>query len=306
MFHSATQNGYQMMIPVSFKNYHIIQLLGQGSTSVIAQVEKEDTCQEYAAKIISKSYIRSENIMDQIVREIEVLKSVHHPHIIKIYETFEIKNNRGDEFLVLITDLCSNGSILNYARQKKFKDGAEKRKMMLQFLEAIRYLHNRGISHGDIKPDNILIDHNLNVKICDFGYCRQSTTASDESKKGTLYYAAPELFLPGKFDTLKSDIWAIGITLYALSELHLPFKNGSTPAVTGQIVQGHLSFSYDASPKLMRLVKQCTQNTAANRPTIDDIIEHNYFNETDQKINSYRCKLRTKKNRYHNCLFYHS
>lgn len=300
MLHSATKNGYPIIIPLSFKNYHIIQSLGSGSTSIIVQLEQEDTYQQFAAKIMSKFDIYEQNLIDQINREIEVLKSLDHPNIIKIYDTFEIKNDRDDEYIVIVMDLCSNGDILALAQNSGFKDGQEKRKMLKQFLNAIRYLHKRNISHGDIKPDNILIDHNMNVTICDFGYCRKTIIAGDESKQGTLYYAAPELFHSGSFDTLKADIWSIGITLYALSELHLPFENGSTKVITDQIMQGKLSLSPEASPILTDLIKQCTQYYPNNRPSIDDIIAHEFFsNEDDEKDNTHHGKYHLQTSIYH-------
>ena len=227
MIQSNTQDGYEIKIPSSFRGYKVEELLGCGSTCIVVLVENENTHEKYSAKIISKTDVESRNLLESIKKEIKVLKSLSHPNIIKIEETFEIKNNNEEEFIVIITEYCEYGDLLSFATNEGFKNEKMMKKIILNFLEGIEYLHNKGISHGDIKAENILLGKEMTPKLCDFGYCRTSIIAGDESKNGTLYYAAPELFHKGQFDTLKTDIYAIGITLYSLAELQFPFKDGN-------------------------------------------------------------------------------
>ena len=174
-------------------------------------------------------------------------------------------------------EYCSNGDLLSYATGQGFKSEAEKKKILIGFLEAIKYLHNNGISHGDIKSENILLDDFYAPKLCDFGFCRLSQMSGDDSKNGTLYYAAPELFVKGMFDSFKTDIWAIGITLYSLSELQFPFKDGDQNCIVRQILNGRLSIRSGMETKLKKLVEKCTAKNPELRPSIDDVLHDPYF-----------------------------
>ena len=218
--------------------------------------------------------------------EIKVLKELDHPHIIKVYDSFEIEA-AGEEYYVIITEYCENGDLLSYATNTGFKDEMQRKKIIYEFLEGIKYLHKKGISHGDIKSENVLLDSNFSPKLCDFGFCRTKKVAGDESKKGTFYYAAPELFVRGEFDTIKTDIWAIGITLYSLFELQFPFKDGKQSCIVKQIMGGNLSISRSLDFKVRQIVRDCTQVMAASRPTIDNIMNSDYFSDIrfDLKLN---------------------
>ena len=182
---------------------------------------------------MSKKDIEKRDLVESTMLEIKVLKELDHPHIIKVYDSFEIEA-AGEEYYVIITEYCENGDLLSYATNTGFKDERQRKKIIYEFLEGIKYLHTKGISHGDIKSENVLLDSNFSPKLCDFGFCRTKKVAGDESKKGTFYYAAPELFVRGEFDTIKTDIWAIGITLYSLFELQFPFKDGKQSCIVNQ------------------------------------------------------------------------
>lgn len=251
--------------------------LGCGSTSAVVLVEDQISHSKYSAKIISRKNIEERNLMNSVLNEIKILKSLNHPHIIKIQEVFELKNELEEEYFVIIMEYCCNGDLLSYAVNKRFRSEQEKKKMIQGFLEAIQYLHNQGISHGDIKSENVLLDEHFNPKLCDFGFSRTKSIAGDESKNGTLYYASPELFKKGRFDTLKSDIWAIGITLYSLSELQFPFKDGDQNSIIKQILNCQLSIRSGIDYKLKKLVERCTLRNPELRPSIEDILHNDYF-----------------------------
>lgn len=277
MLHTQTEGEYPINIPMLFRGYTIVAILGCGSTSVVCMVENEITHQRFSAKIISKTDVENRHLLKSIYSEIELLRQLDNPHIIKLYEFFEVENDKKEMFIVIILEYCENGDLLTYATRHGFLSENQKKKIFLGFLSAIKYLHNKGISHGDIKAENILLGKNYCAKLCDFGYSRTSLIASDESKNGTLYYAAPELFFKGNFDTLKSDIWSIGITLYSISELQFPFKDGNQDFIVQQIIKGKLSIRPGIEKKLKAIVERCTQMKPENRPTIDDLIKDDYF-----------------------------
>ncbi|KAK8846034.1 hypothetical protein M9Y10_020035 [Tritrichomonas musculus] len=283
MLYSETLEGYPIEIPQSFHGYNVIQRLDCGTTSVVYMVEDQKTKKKFAAKIMSKKNSESKSMMNTIMNEIKVLQSVSHPNIIKVEEVFEIKNEK-EEYNVIVMEHCSKGDLLSYANNVGFQNESEKKKILLGFLSAVEYLHKKGISHGDIKLENILLDDNLTPKLCDFGFCRLTLIAGDDSKKGTLFYAAPELLVKGQFNTLKSDIWAIGIALYSITELQFPFKEINQYFIIQQILNGKLSINEDLNSKLRQLVERCTAKNPSNRPTIDDILHDEYFIDRETNL----------------------
>mgnify|MGYP001026328380 CR=1 FL=1 len=278
MFTSKTQDGYPINVPMTFKGYKVIKYLGCGSTCAVLLVEQEKTQQLFSAKIMAKKDLENRGLVESTEREINVLKELDHPHIIKVEESFDLQND-DDEYCVIIMEYCANGDLLTYATSQGFKGEQQKKKILYEFLDAIRYLHKKGISHGDIKSENVLLDSHYSAKLCDFGFCRTEMVCGEESKKGTLYYAAPELFSHGDFDPKKTDIWAIGITLYSLFELQFPFKDGNQKYIIKQIMSGRLSMSRGLNSRIREIVEDCTKMSPYERPTIEDIIGSDYFNE---------------------------
>lgn len=304
MITENTQDEYPINIPISFNGYSLIQFIDCGSTSVVFLVENEETKKQYSAKIMAKEDIVSRKIEKSIFNEVEVLQSINHPGIIKIEDFFEYKNALNEEYYVIIMEYCPNGDLLTYANDKGFKSEGEKKKIISGFLDAIKYLHNHGISHGDIKSENILLDENFSPKLCDFGYCRRSITAGDESKNGTLYYGAPELFVQGPFDTLKSDIYAIGITLYSINELQFPFLDGNQGFIVKQIINSKFSFRNGIDKKLLKLVEKCTAKNPKSRPSVEEILCDEYLTYNNLDVQNKKDFKNSKSNNLHDELWF--
>lgn len=284
MIHAKTEGGYPINIPLAFHGYKLIKIIGFGSTSIVALVVEESTEKYFSAKIISKKDVEKKNITYSIQKEIGVMYEIDHPNIVKIYKEIDLKNKYNELYTVVIMEYCENGDLLTFITERGFDNEYQKQKVMKGFLEAIKYLHKRGISHGDIKPDNILLDKDFNPKLTDFGFCRTTLVAGDESKKGTIYYAAPELLVHGDFNTLKSDIWSIGITLYSISENEFPFKSGDSRFIANEIKSGNLSIGENVSKDLREIVERCTRIRPEDRPSIDELVKDNFF-YTDEQMN---------------------
>lgn len=277
MIHANTEDGHSINVPISFHGYKIQKIIGFGSTSINALVIEESTGEYYSAKIISKADIEKKNETYSVQKEIGVMLEVDHPNIVKVIKSIDLKNQFNESFIVVIMEYCKNGDLLSFISEHDFDSEYQKQKIMKGFLEAIKYLHSRGISHGDIKPDNILLDEDFNPKLTDFGFCRTTLIAGDESKKGTIYYAPPELFVHGDFDTLKADIWSIGITLYSLSEKQFPYKSGNTKFVVNEIKSGKLTLGDNIPNDLRKIVENCTRIQPEDRPSIEELMENKYF-----------------------------
>lgn len=283
MIKATTENGYLIRIPKIFYKYKCLKIIGTGGTSIVVLVEDINK-KKWAAKIVSVKDVENRKILNLVEKEIAMLREIDHQNIIKMRESFEITNKYNEEYIIIIMEYCERGDLLTLTTKHKLKDENLIKKIIYGFLGAIKYLHSRGISHGDIKTENILLTENYIPKLCDFGFCRTIFVAGNESKYGTLFYAAPELFYKGKFDPFKTDIYAIGITLYSIFELKFPFIEGDEKEIREQIVNSDLIFKFKTSKKLKNLIVKCTDKEPINRPTIDEIINYDYFNIEERKL----------------------
>lgn len=287
---AKTDDGYLICIPESFHGYKFIKILGSGGTSVVCLVKDEISNQLYSAKIIPKGYIKEKMLLHQIKTEISVMKMADHPNIVKFHEHFKIKNEYGESYIVIIMEYCENGDLYTFLEEKRFKNELQKKRIINQFLDAIKYLHKKGIAHGDIKPENILLDSEYNAKLTDFGFAKTNEIAGDDEKNGTLFYAAPELFVRGKYNTFKTDIWSIGITLYCINQNNFPYIKGNQLFIVDQITSQSFHFAKNVPSSLKKVFERCTSN-ADDRPSIEELMNDDFFCFNDKPTDCFKNDL---------------
>lgn len=276
MFRSFTGDRYPIIIPSSFNGYKIIKPIGNGQFSVTALVEIKDTKQQLCAKIISKRDMANKQKTHLIENEVSILQSINHPNIIKFYEAFNLENEFGEEFIIIITEYCPNGDLLDFICQNDFQDEIEMKKILYEILKAIQYIHQRGIYHCDIKPENILLDYQMRPKLCDFGNAKTHIMSNNNDNICTLNYSPPEYFKHDNFNLVKSDIYSLGITLYAISKKDFPFDCEDERYIAYQIKNGYLSLNPD--DEIQYIVGQCTKFNPDDRISIDELLNFSYFN----------------------------
>jgi calcium-dependent protein kinase len=197
----------------------------------------------YAIKSIRKSKV---NKIEVLKREIDILKEVNHPNIIKLIEVHEDL-----KYLHLITELCTGGELFDRIIAKtqspeghfSEKDAAN---LIRDILDAIAYCHDeKQIVHRDLKPENFLFASSADdapVKIIDFGLSRHEVNPGSmmKTKVGTPYYVAPEV-LKRKY-TKSCDIWSIGVITYILLCGYPPFYGDSDTQIFDSVRAGRFDF----------------------------------------------------------------
>ena len=205
--------------------YKYGRLIGQGAFGKVNLGLNVLTGRVVAIKSFNKSNLNSnsEN-MKKIKYETNLMKKLNHPNITKILELFEDK-----EYILIIMEYINGGNLFSFL--KKHRKVSEKTAKLLyrQIILGIKYMHQQGIVHRDIKLENILIDLNNNIKICDFGIGRVLSSPEQPlfDQCGTPMYIAPEILLCSKEKGYKGfpvDIWSSGIVLYILLSGTLPFS----------------------------------------------------------------------------------
>lgn len=295
MFTVQTDSEYTITIPIAFNGYNVIEYIDNGSFSAVVKVQHLKSKQYYAAKIISVKDMESKNQISIICNEIDILSSISHPNIIKIYNWFNIKNFENEEFIVIIEEYCNNGSLVKYLNSD-IKNEKVIKNIEIGLINAIQYLHEIGIAHCDIKPDNVLIDENFSAKLCDFGFSKKITNLSDPTRWGTVGFNAPELYRYEFVDFIKADIWSLGITLYEISEYKFPFQNFDDAEKGNLII-------VTKDSNLQIVVEKCTRIKPDERPSAKELLDEKYFTIITNIIDSRKIfEIRSKCN--HRCKSY--
>jgi serine/threonine protein kinase len=153
--------------------------------------------------------------------EIAIHKQLFHKNIAQVYQVV-----RREDKIYLIMEYCPNGELYQRIVDNGPMPEQEACRVVRQIVSALAYLKKMGISHRDIKPENIMLDKNWNVKLVDFGFACYSKGAKGPMKKtvcGTPAYAAPEVHARQEYNPEHVDVWAVGVTLYAILSSKLPF-----------------------------------------------------------------------------------
>ena len=208
-------------------DFEIQRKLGQGHFGSVCLVKSNITKKVYAMKEIKSERYKNEQQKLEIQKEIKLLENLAHPHVITYFNSFNENNN-----VYIITEYINGGSLESLIKENiKKKTLTDERKvwdLLIQCLSGLMYLHeNKKIIHRDIKPDNILLDADGNLKISDFGVSAIKSEEVEDLVKchgtiaGPISFMAPEMALGGSYD-FKSDIYMLGLTFFFLMSNELP------------------------------------------------------------------------------------
>ena len=208
-----------------------------------------------------------------LYREGKILQRITHPHIIQQLEIIET-----DELLVLVMEACTN-DFLTYlcANGKRSEDQA--RVYGRQLLSAIQHLHEHDVVHRDLKAENLLLDHDMNLKVIDFGLSNEMIGKDFlETQCGSLAYSAPEL-LNHKPYGKEVDIWSVGVCLYVLVTGKLPFGNcKDLTELHALMLDGNYILEDEMSKPLGDLFVRMFNFRPKNRITLAEIWQHEWLN----------------------------
>jgi MAP/microtubule affinity-regulating kinase len=265
-------------LPTTFGKYKIQRVFGEGSTCVVAEAFDKQTGESYAVKIINLKDKHCSRLSSAVEREIRLLKTFDHPNIIKL---IEVVHENGIVFVVM--EYCEGGTLLDFILSDKLKSLSEVKRLFHQITKAISYLHNLGIAHGDIKPDNIVLTSDGNAKLIDFGYCKESLLGFDDDKSGTVKYAPPEFLRSGAYNTRKADIWSLGILLFVMATGRFPYGSSDDSVVRRLVLSGRLAHPEQIGSELKELYEVLTRLAPRQRPTADSIVKSPFLTVSKRK-----------------------
>ena len=268
-------------------SYEVLKQLGKGGYGKVYEVKNIKTGEIRACKHLSKLNIKN---LEKFRREIEILKKMDHPNIIKLYEVYESERS-----LYLIMEECKGGEIfdriIQHIQEKKMYSEKDAAIIFEQVMSCIAYCHNRNICHRDLKPENLLYlkagdEKNNRIKVIDFGLSQACDRL--KTKVGTAYYVSPEI-LSGTYTHL-CDIWSAGVILYILLSGDPPFNGANDNEIYTKISQMKFSFperkwkniSNDAKDLLCHMIVPENE-----RYTAEQVLAHPWFkNASDVPLSS--------------------
>ncbi|CAI5786152.1 NUAK family SNF1-like kinase 1 [Podarcis lilfordi] len=253
--------------------YELQETLGKGTYGKVKRAIERFSGRVVAIKSIRKDKIKDEQDMVHIRREIEIMSSLSHPHIITIYEVFENKDK-----IVIIMEYASKGELYDYISERRRLNERETRHFFRQIVSAVHYCHKNGVVHRDLKLENILLDDNCNIKIADFGL--SNLYQKDKFLQtfcGSPLYASPEIVNGRPYRGPEVDSWALGVLLYTLVYGTMPFDGFDHKNLIRQISSGE--YREPTQPSDARgLIRWMLMVNPERRATIEDIANHWWVN----------------------------
>uniref|UniRef100_A0A453EFK5 non-specific serine/threonine protein kinase n=1 Tax=Aegilops tauschii subsp. strangulata TaxID=200361 RepID=A0A453EFK5_AEGTS len=260
---------------ILMNRYELGRMLGQGTFAKVYHARSLATNQSVAIKVIDKEKVLRVGMIDQIKREISIMRLVRHPNIVQLHEVMASKTK-----IYFAMEYVRGGELFARVAKGRLKEDAA-RKYFQQLIGAVDFCHSRDVYHRDLKPENLLVDEHGNLKVSDFGLSALKECQKQDgllhTTCGTPAYVAPEIINKKGYDGEKADIWSCGVILFVLLAGYLPFQDSNLMEMYRKISKGDVRhpqwFSSDARKILSRLLDP-NPNT---RITMDKLIEHPWF-----------------------------
>jgi len=268
-----------MLTDVMGDKYFICdKIIGEGSSCKVKLGVSKADGEKVAIKIIDKNALESKGFnIEKIRREINILRKLNHPHIIKLLDVYETRTR-----IALVLEYCPGGDLFEHVFIRGKLKETEARNYFRQIVSAIGYCHRNGICHRDIKLENILFDsENRHIKIIDFGLANFNSDPDHlmNTLCGTRDYAAPELILGSTaYKGNLVDVWSLGVALYIMVVGKMPFYSNNSQEMFLKICTGKVNYPAGISVTLVDLFKNIFVTNPNKRYNIEDIINHLWVN----------------------------
>lgn len=235
---SVTDGQQSRLSVLESHGYTLGKIIGTGSYATVKLARSERHQDFVAIKIVSKFQAPVDYLTRFLPREIEVVKGLRHTNLIRFLQAVETTHR-----VYIIMEYAENGSLLDIIRKDTFiEEDPRAKSWFTQLKDALEYCHEHGVVHRDVKCENLLMNKNFELKLSDFGFARghmkprsEGNPILSETFCGSYAYASPEILKGIPYEPQLSDVWSMGVVLYAMVFGKLPFDDTNYNKLVKQV-----------------------------------------------------------------------
>ncbi|CAN6204470.1 unnamed protein product [Urochloa humidicola] len=263
--------------------YELGRMLGQGTFAKVyyardlsAGTTSTSTSSSVAIKVIDKARLRrTEGMVEQLRREISIMRMVRHPNVVGIREVLASRTR-----VFVVMEYARGGELFaKVARGRLTEDHA--RRYFQQLVAAVGFCHRRGVAHRDLKPENLLLDESGRLKVTDFGLAALPEQLRHDgllhTQCGTPAYVAPEVLRKRGYDGARADLWSCGVVLYVLLCGFLPFQHENYAKMYQKIFKAEYQVPPWVSGEARRLIARLLVVDPSKRASVEEIMLTPWF-----------------------------
>ena len=266
--------------PTNISFYKFGRIIGRGAFGKVNLGLNILTGRIVAIKSFNKKNLTNEMTKKKIMYETDLMRKLRHPSITKILETFET-----DQYFLIIMEYISGGNLQSFLKKRRKLNEKTAKILFKQIIDGIKYIHSMNIVHRDIKLENILLDLNNNIKICDFGVgkkIRPNQILHEQS--GTPVYMAPEILKNEGYLGFPVDIWSSGVALYIMLSGTVPFNKTHLQDLQQCIINNDYKPIEGISKEASDLLSGLLEKDPKKRLTATEILNHPWFEKDDLEL----------------------
>ncbi|CCW64951.1 unnamed protein product [Phytomonas sp. EM1] len=260
----------------------LLETVGTGTFGRVRICRYKESSKFCALKIMKKQEILRMKQVDHTLAEASILSEICHPFIVNM-----LKGYMDEEHLYILMEYIPGGELFSHLRKAgKFPNDVAKF-YSAEVILAFEYLHSKEIVYRDLKPENLLLNHDGNIKITDFGFAKRVVDRTF-TLCGTPEYLAPEI-IQGKGHGKAVDWWALGILLYEMLVGYPPFFDEHPYRIYERILEGKVLFPHWVDAKAKDLIRglltpDCSRRLGCRKRGVQDIKHHNYYAGVDWDV----------------------
>lgn len=257
----------QIRIPKTIGKYEVIKTCGKGAFAVVVLGVDPKTNEKVAIKILDRYEVTKLGILLYLENELRLSSRFDHPNVIKVHDIIY-----EPDIIMIIMEYVPNGDLQFLLTSGMKFSPNEQLRITYELLQGLSYLHQRGISHRDVKPENIIFDADYHPKFIDFGLSKENSSTL-HTYCGTTFYMAPEIFKTDTYDGMKADIWAVGVTINILVTMHYPWTTINEMMFINEMKEDKLQLLIEPKGIIGTIIRKCLTINPDERPSADELLQ---------------------------------
>lgn len=254
--------------------YEVGRTIGEGTFAKVKFAQNTETGESVAMKVLDRATIIKHKMVDQIKREISIMKLVRHPHVVRLHEVLASRTK-----IYIILEFITGGELFDKIVRHGRLSETDSLRYFQQLIDGVDYCHIKGVFHRDLKPENLLLDSQGNLKISDFGLSALPDQGVSllHTTCGTPNYVAPEVLGHTGYDGAIADIWSCGVILYVLMAGYLPFDEVDLTMLYSKIKTAEFTYPSWFSIGAKSLIQRILDPDPNSRIRIEEIRRDEWF-----------------------------